>query len=409
VRNILDFPGRYDPPARVVTLERNYRSTQPILDASNAVIALAAERFTKNLVTERSAGERPRLVSVKDESDQALCVAEQVLAWRELGIDLKRQAVLFRTSSHSAMLELELARRNIPYVKFGGLKFLEAAHVKDVLALLRWAENPRGRLAGFRAARLVPGVGPATATRLLDAMDAAADPHAARRTHRMPSAAGDDWRTLVDAYDALREPTTGWPAELDTLLAWYEPQMARLYDDGAPRDADLAQLRRIAATYASRERFLTDLTLDPPSATSDESEAGRLDEDYLVLSTIHSAKGQEWTCVQLLNVVDGCLPSDMAAGTSAELEEERRLLYVAMTRAKDHLALLVPQRFHVRQQASTGDRHVYASRSRFLPPSIAGHFDAVSWPSAAPAAARRAAEPGPKVDLAARMRAAWRS
>ena len=407
VRNILDFPAQYDPPARVVTLERNYRSTQPILDASTAVIALAAERFTKDLVTDRPAGARPRLVSVRDESDQALCVAERVLAWREDGIALRRQAVLFRASSHSALVELELARRGIPYVKFGGLKFLEAAHVKDVLALLRWAENPRSRLAGFRAARLVPGVGPATAARLLDAMGEAADPHAARRAHRMPAASASEWTSLTDAYDALATPATGWPAELDRLLAWYEPQMQRLYDDGAPRDADLEQLRRIAATYASRERFLTDLTLDPPAATSDEPDDPQRDDDYLILSTIHSAKGQEWTCVQLLNVVDGCLPSDLATGSTAELEEERRLLYVAMTRARDHLALLVPQRFHVRQQAATGDKHVYASRSRFIPPSVARHFDAVSWPEACREAAGRRPAERAVVDVAGRLRKAW--
>jgi len=408
VRNILDFPAQYDPAARIVTLERNYRSTRAILEASNAVIALAAERHAKDLVAERGDGERPRLVSVRDESDQATCAAEQVLAWREAGIDLKRQAVLFRTSSHSALLELELARRDIPYVKFGGLKFLEAAHVKDVLALLRWAENPRGRLAGFRAARLVPGVGPATATRLLDAMRDAADPHAVRRAHRMPPVAAPQWRALVEVYDALAAAASAWPAELDAILQWYEPQMQRIYDDGAPREADLEQVRRIAATYASRERFLTDLTLDPPAATSDEADGGRQDDDYLILSTIHSAKGQEWRCVQVLNVVDGCIPSDMATATSAELEEERRLLYVAMTRAKDHLALVVPQRFHVRQQAAFGDRHVYASRSRFIPASVASHFDVVSWPAGNSESASRAVAAGrASVDLAARLRKAW--
>jgi DNA helicase II / ATP-dependent DNA helicase PcrA len=406
VRNILDFPSQFDPPARIVTLERNYRSTQQILDASNAVIGLASERFTKNLRTDRVVGDRPVLVSVRDEADQARCVAERVLAQRENAIALRNQAVLFRSSSHSAQLELELARRNIPYVKFGGLKFLEAAHIKDVLALLRWAENARSRLAGYRAARLVPGVGPATVTRLLDAMGDAADPWAAMQDHRMPAASASDWATLLDVFRTLREGTAGWPAEIDLLLGWYEPQMARLYDDAAPRDADLAQLRRIASTYTSRERFLTDLTLDPPSATSDEAGPPLLDEDYLILSTIHSAKGQEWKAVQVLNVVDGCIPSDMATGSAAEIEEERRLLYVAMTRAKDHLALLVPQRFYVRQQSNAGDRHVLASRSRFIPPSIASHFDAITWPPVAEGQIQGCA-PGPKIDLAARMRTAW--
>ena len=406
VRNILDFPGHFDPPARIVTLTRNYRSTQPILDACNAVIALAGERFAKDLCSERVAGERPLLVSVRDEADQARCVAERVLAHRERAIALKEQAVLFRSSSHSAPLELELARRNIPYVKFGGLRFLEAAHVKDVLALLRWAENPRSRIAGYRVVRLLPGAGPATATRVLDAIAGASDPFTVMSAHSMPDAARHDWEALLHALRTLRSGSAGWPAEIELLLAWYEPQMQRLYDDALPRAGDLAQLRAIAATYASRERFLTDLTLDPPAASSDEAGAPLRDEDYLVLSTIHSAKGQEWKAVHILNVVDGCIPSDMATGSTAELDEERRLLYVAMTRAKDHLALLVPQRFFVRQQSAHGDRHVVASRTRFIPPSVAGCFDGVSWPPTEAAPSQRA--PGARIDIAARLRAAWR-
>jgi DNA helicase-2/ATP-dependent DNA helicase PcrA len=160
----------------VITLDRNYRSTAAILDASNAVIAQAHERFAKELTTDRGSGERPRLVTVADEIAQAQFVATEVLRHRENGIALHEQAVLFRASGHSAQLELELGRRNIPFVKFGGLRFLEAAHVKDVLSILRWIDNPRGRLAGFRTLRLLPGVGPATATRWLDALDDAAAP-----------------------------------------------------------------------------------------------------------------------------------------------------------------------------------------------------------------------------------------
>ena len=201
VRNILDFPGQYAPPATVITLERNYRSTAAILDASNAVISLAKERYTKNLVTDRGHGERPGLVTVADESVQAEFAAEQVLVYRENGVSLREQAVLFRTSSHSAQLELELSRRNIPFVKFGGLRFLEAAHIKDLLSVLRWIENPRGRLAGFRALRLVPGVGPATAARWLDALDTASDSVSAMRSFKAPSSAG---RGLAVAHRAVR-------------------------------------------------------------------------------------------------------------------------------------------------------------------------------------------------------------
>ena len=174
VRNILDFPNHFDPPARCVTLERNYRSTQPILAASNAVIGLASERYTKNLWTDKACAQKPRIVSVADEADQARYVVEKVLEAREAGMTLKSQAVLFRAAHHSAALEIELTRRNIPFVKFGGLKFLDSVHVKDVLAVLRWAENPRDRVAGFRVVQLLPGIGPAIAGRVLDQVSSAA-------------------------------------------------------------------------------------------------------------------------------------------------------------------------------------------------------------------------------------------
>ncbi len=382
VRNILDFPDYFNPRAEIVTLERNYRSTQPILAAANAVISLAEERFTKNLWSDRASAELPRLVSVRDETDQAACVAEKALEYREAGIPLKHQAVLFRASHHSAALELELMRRNIPFVKFGGLKFLEAAHVKDVLACLRWAENPRDRVAGFRVIQLLPGAGPATAARILDRIAEAADALEAVRAFAPPAATVEAWAAFIDLVRALRANAAGWPAEVDHVCQWYEPHLGRLYEDAAIRQSDLAQLVQIASTYASRERFLTELTLDPPEATSDEAGMPLLDEDYLILSTIHSAKGQEWSAVSVLNVVDGCIPSDLGTGTTAEIEEERRLLYVAMTRAKDHLQLVLPQRFFAHQQRGAGDRHVYAIRTRFIPDSILKLFDGCSWPAA---------------------------
>jgi DNA helicase-2/ATP-dependent DNA helicase PcrA len=408
VRNILDFPGRYTPPAAVITLDRNYRSTGSILDASNAVIAQARERYAKDLMTDRGSGERPRLVTVPDETAQAQFVAAEVLRHRENGIDLKDQAVLFRTSSHSAQLELELARRNIPFVKFGGLRFLEAAHVKDVLSILRWIENPRGRLAGFRALRLLPGVGPATAARWLDALESVADPIVTLQTFAVPAAATREWEGLIALYRQLRSTGSGgWPAEIDSLLDWYQPQLERIYDDAPLRAADLAQLRRIAATYASRERFLTELTLDPPAATGNEAGTPLLDEDYLTLSTIHSAKGQEWKSVTILNCVDGCIPSDMATGRADSIEEERRLLYVAMTRAKDHLAVVLPHRFYVRQQAGMGDRHIYAVRSRFLTAEVCERFDQEGWPVAPSVEGVPTSPAGVKIDLGARIKAAW--
>ncbi|WP_287368875.1 ATP-dependent helicase [Thauera sp.] len=407
VRNILDFPAAFEPPAQVVTLEQNYRSTKPILEAANAVIALAAERFTKNLWSERESAQRPRLVSVKDDADQAAFVVDTVLARREEGLRLKQQAVLFRASAHSARLEMELTRRNIPFVKFGGLKFLEAAHVKDVLAVLRWAENPRDRISGFRAIQLLAGVGPKTAGRVLDNVCAAPEGCALLAEQPVPEAARAGWQEFAALVGRLAERPQ-WPADFELACRWYEAQMPRLYDDFAVRVLDVQQLARIAATSPSRQRFLTELTLDPPSATSGEAGMPLLDEDYLILSTMHSAKGQEWNAVSVLNVVDGCIPSDVATRNSAEVEEERRLLYVAMTRAKDSLDLIVPQRFYVTQQMGMGDRHVYAGRTRFIPNRLLGHFEQISWPPPPPELQGSPASRQAAIDLAAKMRDMWR-
>ena len=408
VRNILEFPTHFDPPARQVTLDRNYRSSATILAAANAVIALAKERYTKDLWTERKGLGKPRIVSVRDDADQACYVVEQLLARREAGVKLRSQAVLFRAAHHSARLELELARRNIPFVKFGGLRFLEAAHVKDVLALLRWAQNPRDRVSGFRAIQLLAGAGPKTASRVLDQI-AAAPPGAALLAEQpMPPALEASWLEFVALTESLARAGGAWPAPFEQACGWYQLQMERLFDDAHVRIADIQQLARIAATYPSLERFLTELTLEPPQACAEEAGLPLLDEDYLILSTIHSSKGREWTAVTLLNAVDGCIPSDLATGTSAEIEEERRLLYVAMTRARDQLDIIVPQRFYLGHQSGLGDRHVYASRSRFIPAALLAHFEPLSWP--APETISPAAMPSARapVDLAAQMRAMWR-
>ncbi len=409
VRNILDFPAQFSPPATVITLERNYRSTQPILAAANAVIELARERFTKNLWSERASAERPQLVNVRDEADQARYIAERVLEYRETGVLLKQQAALFRTSSHSGPLEIELTRRNIPFVKFGGLKFLDAAHVKDLMALLRFAENPRDHVAGFRVLQLMPGVGPAASQRVLEHIARTADPVTALALMSPPPRVGEAWHTFIQTVEMLRAGRCGWPAEIEQARLWYEPHLERMHEDAQTRRADLVQLEQIAGGYASRQRFLTELTLDPPDATSDQAGPPLNDEDYLILSTIHSAKGQEWKSVFVLNMVDGCIPSDLGVGTAAEIEEERRLLYVAMTRAKDNLHLVMPQRFFTHGQSSLGDRHVYAARSRFVPHKLLSHFESVSWPAAPVHDTRRMPlSQGPRVDIAARMRTMWR-
>jgi DNA helicase II / ATP-dependent DNA helicase PcrA len=398
VRNILDFPDSFRPPARVITLERNYRSTAPILASANAVIGEAGEGFRKALWTDRDAAERPSLVTVIDEAAQADYVCDAVLAAREAGSQLRQQAVLVRTASHTAPLEVELTRRNIPYVKFGGLKFLEASHVKDVMAVLRYAQNPRDRLAGFRVPQLLPGIGPVSAEAILGELAAGRPPG------RVPERA----RAAVAGFVALLADLRGgcgWPAEIDAVRLWYQPHLERIHDEAEPRLGDVAQLCRMAAAFASRAEFLTELTLDPPQATSDLAGAPLRDEDYLVLSTIHSAKGQEWRSVFVLNCVDGCIPSDLGTGTKAEVEEERRLLYVAMTRARERLHLVTPLRFHAHGQPGGGDRHVYAARSRFLPRHLLELFDSTAW--SPPRSPTDPVAPPPPRDLKLRMRGMW--
>lgn len=406
VRNILDFPAAFSPPARIVMLERNYRSSQPILDAANAVIALAAERFSKTLWTDRFSEMRPRLITVRSDTDQARYIVEQVLNAREAGLTLKQQAVLFRTSSHSNILEIELTRRNLPYVKFGGLRFLDTAHVKDLLAILRFVQNPRDRVTGFRVMQMLPGVGPVSAQKAHDHIAQADDPIAALAGAPRPAKAAHEWTGFVALVEALASGDIGWPLEIERVRQWYETHIDRLFEDAEVRRGDLDQLEKIAVGFSSRQKFLTDLVLDPPDATSDEAGVPLLDEDYLTLSTIHSAKGQEWASVFVLNVVDGCMPSDMSTGQKSEIEEERRLLYVAMTRAKDELHLMLPQRFYVHGQAAAGDRHVTASRTRFIPQSLLGLFERTSWPR--PTAFAPASPPsGLRIDVGERAKASW--
>jgi DNA helicase II / ATP-dependent DNA helicase PcrA len=408
VRNILDFPKQFRPRADIITLEQNYRSTQPILHACNQVIRFAKERYTKNLRSDQRSKQKPFLTTVSDEAAQAKFVTQQILESREAGVPLKAQAVLFRASHHSARLEIELTRCNIPFVKYGGLKFLEAAHVKDVLSVLRWCENLHDRVAGFRVLQLMPGIGPSTAAKILDHVEA--ELHASHVLYdiKVSRATAEDWPALAKLFEQMRQGKTMWPAEFELVQEWYAPHLERIYDDAQLRAADVAQLAQIAAGYGSRERFLTELTLDPPDATSGRAGAGLKDEDYTVLSTIHSAKGQEWRIVRILNAVDGCIPSDRATGTSEEIEEERRLLYVAMTRAKDELDLIVPQRFFTHQQAKLGDRHVYASRSRFIPDSILGSFATRNWREQADSSIKVARKADSSVvDVAASLMRMW--
>ena len=375
IDNIRGFAGQYG--AATIDLEDNYRSTQPVLDAANALIG-------KRLRSAKGTGARPRYVSVADDAAQANYVVVHILDNREKGIALRRQAVLFRSSHHSDLLELELVRRNIPFVKYGGLKFLEAAHVKDLLALLRWADNPNNRIAAFRALQLLPGVGPATAQSAYTRFELGS----------WPSLAPLD-ASLAELLASLAQPEAPWAGQVARVREWYEPHLERIYEQAQVRGADLVQLERIAGNFASRETFLTELALDPPAATSDLAGAPHLDEDYLILSTVHSAKGQEWDAVYVLNVSDGSFPSEFATGSAALIEEERRLLYVAMTRAKRDLDLIAPLKLYMTQQSRMGDRHVYGAKSRFLTREVMACLEERVWDEI------------PALDVGKRLRAMW--
>lgn len=409
VENILGFAERFKPPAEVVTLAQNYRSTQPVLDVANAVMSEAPRQHRKYLLSVRGAGVRPRAVTVDELQTQAEYVCTEVLKRRETGVALKRQAVLFRSASHSDLLEVELGKRKVPFVKYGGLQFLEAAHVKDLLAVLRWADNPRNTLAAFRTLQLLPGVGPVNARAAIDQLEAAVHSLEALKTCKPPQTGEQDWQRLLTLLQSLADPQRPWLGQVALVNEWYRRHIERLYEQYQPRLADLEQLELLSGQYPSRERFLTELTLDPPHATSDRAARPTLDEDYLVLSTIHSAKGMEWDSVFVLNVVDGSFPSEFAAGKPELIEEERRLLYVALTRAQNDLHLIVPLQFHLTHQSRQGDAHVYGGRSRFMTEKVQKLLDPLTFHGANLAGAdalQRSSAPV-TVDVGARLREMW--
>ena len=385
VANLLGFCDDF-PGATIVKLEQNYRSTPQILGAANAVIGASKEVFPKEMWSDRSGGPRPVMVTCFDEAAQADYVSDRVLELREQGIALRDQAVLFRTGHHSAGLEIELSRRNIPFVKFGGLRFLEAAHVKDLLSLLRILDNPRDELAWSRVLQAIPGVGPATAVKVTARLDELAAASGGDRITAFlegdlpfPAEAKEPAAVLRSGLAGCRTTDASEPGpaeQIDRLTEFCELAFMRNYDDAAARLADLGQLAALASDYASRSKFLTEITLDPPLSTSDLAGPPHLDDDYLILSTIHSAKGGEWGAVFVIHAADGNIPSDMALTDPGGLEEERRLLYVALTRAKDYLTVTVPQRFY-HHRFSGSATHSYALPSRFLEPAVA-HFDTIA-------------------------------
>jgi ATP-dependent DNA helicase UvrD/PcrA len=370
-RHILDFPARFSA-AHTVTLTRNYRSTEPILAVANAVSEQDERGFRKRLWTGREGGEPPELVFPRDEGRQAADVCERVLAAREEGMVLRTQAVLFRAGHDSDLLELELTRRGIPFVKYGGLRYLDAAHVKDLIALLRVADNPADEISWFRLLRLLEGVGPTRARRALDALRPPGG--GIPELIRWPVAAGElpecSRGHAAGLVEVLAEDDSRPAGErVERMCAALVPLIELHYADGAARVADFEALARAARGAEDVRHFVSELVLDPPASCSELCGPPRLDEDYLVLSTVHSAKGLEWDAVHLIAAYDGNFPADMNAADEEGVAEERRLLYVALTRARRRLHVYVPARYYHRPRGSD-DAHGYGRASRFLSPAV---------------------------------------
>ena len=392
-RHILDF-GDVFPGARTVTLERNYRSTQPILDVTNLVAAQAKERHVKTLSAIATGRTPPQLVICADEQRQTEEVCTRILAEYERGVRLRDQAVLVRAAHHSDLLELELGLRRIPYVKYGGMRFLEAAHVKDLVCAFRLADNPSDETSWFRLLPRLDGVGPATARRVIAALGVPGDPapleHWSHAVQILPEPARPTADALLAAIRPLPDESTGLQAQ--RLRDAMAPLIAARYADAAARLADLDQLVAAAAEATRLSDVAAELVLEAPTATGDLAGPPAIDDDYLVISTAHSAKGLEWDSVHVLHAADGNFPSDMSLSTPAGIEEELRLFYVALTRARRLLQVYAPLRYHHRPRGRD-DIHNLAQLSRFLTPAVRAAFDVVHagrTPSRVPAGAAAA-------------------
>ena len=376
--HILDFPGQF-PGTQTVTLERNYRSSAPILAIANAVSEQDRLGFAKRLWTDREVGRSPELVFPRDESDQAVAVCERVLAAREEGMDLRAQAVLFRTGHDSALLELELTRRDIPFVKYGGLRYLEAAHVKDMIALLRLLDNTADEVSWFRVLQLLDGVGPTRARRILEALRApgGGPPQLALWPEagvHVPPDAREHADRLIGALAAAQ--TDGPPdpgAQVERLATAIAPLIIGHYPDGMVRVGDLEQLAASARGAHDVRHFVSELVLDPPASSAELAGPPHLDEDYLVLSTVHSAKGLEWDAVHLIAAYDGNFPADMNATAEGVWSRSGDCCTWRSHDPDAGCTSMSPLRYYHRPHGGD-DAHGYSKASRFLTDAVQALF-----------------------------------
>ncbi len=357
-KNIMDFPKIFKN-VKIITLEENYRSTQPILNLTNAVIAQAKEKFEKNLYTKKKGGSLPVFIDCPDENAQSVWVAQKILELREEGVPLSEMAVLFRSGWHSNDLEIELASRNIPFAKYGGQKFVEAAHIKDLVSYLRIAYNQHDQVSWLRALLLIPKIGPKTAAKIIDAIAEPGKLAPFEKNHA----------ELKQLLALLQEVNLGHntPHELiEKFFVYYQPLLKLKYDDFNKRLNDLDSLLRIAQRYKTCEQFLVDLALEPPERALWEPSRKDQEDLPLTLSTIHSAKGLEWHTVFIIYLAEGHLPSYLSLETMEQVEEERRLFYVAATRAKENLFLLKPHIDRSPRGFMDSGGSVFTQVSRFL-------------------------------------------
>jgi len=408
-RTFEQIPGlanRYKPKAETVILSQNYRSPQPILDCANALLSDGARQYRKTLFTTRQASQKPLYVTIDDDAVQVEYITGKILATRESGGALKRHAILFRSSRHSDALEREFTRRSIPYLKLGSPTFLDGEHIKDLISVLRWIENPRNSIAGFRVLKLVPGFDAARAKAALEYFVAQGQSVRNLAAFEAPRAASKDWKTFCTLLETLADPDKPWAGQVRLVRDWYKPQLERLYDAAFSRVRDLEQLEHLSVHHTSRERFLTELTLDPPTLISDQSSDASSDEDYVILSTIHAAIGQEWDIVYVMNACEGNFPAESSTGKPDMIEEDRRLLYVAMTRARSELHLCAPLKYAVSSRNKAGEPVVIGGVSRLMTDKVLECCERTTYRSARGADNLRAGDTA-TVNVASQLKDMW--